>query len=844
MLENHPLLTETSLTSLWKNIVTDYGLRIALSESSTDITYLDLNDRALKIASWLQKHDVKGQCIVISIESKIDSVVALLGVLLAGNHYFYIAPGVIDTFENQILAADGTLVLTDGFTPKLQSVESVTLSAIFETATPAYTDVLLGDHDPFVIFSTSGSTGQPKLVRHCTRYILDDTLGQIRTSSITADDVRDYGGTLMFSASLGAIFPILLAGGRLIFYPMSERGPMALCRFWLEHRITLTTVPVSVLRALAKSDSDLTRLDAMRIIIVSAEAASGADFELFAQKLPKHLLLMNGYATTETRNITLAVHNLSRMDTDLFGSVGRSWNGRKILIQNEQGEELPIGETGEIVVEAPYLPHEYLNNPLESNRAFTVLINGDIQFRTGDIGYFTPGKLLILTGRKDSIVKINGIKVNLESIEVRLNKIEETREAAVVMNKNRRIEAFISLASGFDLSNLKKSIAGDLETPLMPSEWTVLDELPKTLTGKIDRQALKQLSSEDENTLSPTVWEGVENKNVSEVIEEVWKRELNITFSINKEDDFFKNLGGDSLTCAVCCDQIEKRLGIQLPVGAAYTYTTLGTLSHFISKEREKAVFLIKLNEHQEDRPTLYFIPPYPGDRRTYYRLEEQLSSGFNLYFLFYNPILSSGEILSFSNLMDRMVALIEPKGDLNLTGFSFGGILAYFIALKLQKRQIKVNKLILIDSPTYQQLSSIERIVNFSERILRLVKRFIIAPQQIWTQYIINSRAVYKDYNEKFTSEKGKKNSLHPASIIWTYVQAFPAYEILDCDLVLFQVSERQPVYQFKSDFDWQRYTKSNFTRIGLNGWHSDALIDELNIEIIAEELKKGSLK
>ena len=834
---------KSPLIKLWDKVKNQYHNQTALSDSNSSLTYFELHEKAVKIASYLQKAHISRQCVVISIENRVDSIVALMGVLLSGNHYFYVAPDILKTYQNQIDAASGVLILTDESTAinDYGSVKQAALSTILSSVGSDYQQVDINGGDPFVIFPTSGSTGHPKLVRHCHQYILDDTLGQIVTSAITANDVRDYAGSLMFSASLGAIFPILLSGAHLAIYPMEELGPLALSKFWIKKRVTLTTVPVSVLRVLAKSVDNLMRLESMRTIIVSAEAASKEDFELFAQKLPAHITLMNGYATTETRNITLDKHILNNLDINSFGTVGKSWNEREILILDEKGNELSQGHTGEIVVEAAFLPEGYLNNEEESAKSFTKLSNGIVQFRTGDMGYFTPDQRLVLTGRKDSIVKINGVKVNLGRAEAFLNSINEIKESAVILNGNQRIQAFLVGDGKINTEKLRKKAASALSPELIPSVWTVLDKLPKTPTGKTNRPALRRMADSAPKTgLGNAPF--AQNSSVRDVIERIWKQELHISFEIQADDDFFEDLGGDSLLCAVCCDEIEKALNIQLPLGAGYTYTTLKTFQQFIEKSRENSVQRIRLNEHEEGRPTLYFIPPYPGDRRMYSGLENGLSSTYNLYFLYYNPVLPNGDILPFDTLLTKLTRLIEPAEDLNLIGYSFAGMLSYFVAMRLEQQKTVVSKLILLDTPTYQQFGRLERFTNFSERILRRVKQFVVAPKEIWSKYIVNFKESYQAYNENFTSQKGGDNPLDPTRIIWGYVQDFPKFEKLDCDIVLFRASELTTAYQFKWDFGWQRYTRGKVRQIFLHGYHEFVVKDETNQQIIIDELKKIS--
>ena len=831
---------ESPFTPVWEQVVFSNGENVALSDLKSQYTFSELNREIIKVASWLQNKGIRNECVIICLADKIDNVVALLGILLSGNHYFNVAPGSLNDYESSfpqlatsIVFVDNAIDLNSGNADRYVQISEVFASDLSHQ----YQRVEIDAKAPFAIFSTSGSTGQPKLVRHCHQYIMKDTLAQIASFAISPSDTRDFSGSLMFSAALGAVFPTLLAGAHLMLNSVSESGPMLLPDFWREKDISLTTVPVSVLRIIAKSGISLKGLARMRIIIISAEAASREDIELFADKLPAHIILMNGYASTETRGIALAEYHLSNPDTSSFGTLGKPWDGKRVTIESENGELLEAGKVGEIVVEAEMMPHEYLYNAMETSRVFASTPDGAIRFRTGDLGYFNEFGRLVLKGRNDSVGKINGMKVNLLETESCINSYPGIRESSVLLNKNQRIQAYFSVTDDFDLQVFKKEIRARLAPQLIPSGWYILDELPKTITGKTDRQALIALFESIDYPLDTESNFLEQDESILKLIISIWKKELEVN-EIEPTDDFFKDLGGNSLLCAVCIHELEKKLNIQLSAGVAYTYTTPATLEEFIIRDKKEIVLRIKLNRHEADKPTLYFIPPYPGDRRTYNGLEEGLLHDYNLYFLYYNPISPDNNVVPFNELIMALTDAVEPGADITLLGYSFGGMLTYFVALKLEEQKRQVRRLVLLDTPTYQQFSRFERAYNFSVRILRRGKQLMVSPKEILQKYVINFKSTYKAYNDNFTSQKFIDEPLNPTRIIWNYVQSFPEHQVIKSDIILFRVSELTTAYQFKWDFGWQRYAVGKIKTIMLKGWHEHVLKDESNIKTITKEL------
>ncbi len=824
-------------TSVWEDVVSRYSQKTALSGPALRLTYGELDASAREVAAWLNEKQISGRCVVILLDDPADSIICMLGALLSGNYYFYLGEAAAAKSLREYLpyidvgAIVKTADLVTGISvPELSwgdqyGISGASLSQ--QTEASPY----------FAIFSTSGSTGVPKLVRHTVDFIIRESRQGIDLMQIIADDRRDYGGSLMFSASLGAIYPTLLAGAELVLHSVTGKDIFSLPGYWREAGITLTSIPVSVLRTIARSDVPLDNLQNLRLVVVTAEAMSAGDMELFSTRLPVNVTLMNGYATTETRGISIMAHRLTGADTAGPGAVGRPVAGKSVYILGERGEVLPTGQSGEIVVEAQGLPDGYLNDPVTTSNSFFYSSGGLPCFRTGDIGHIDESGHLFLEGRMDDIVKINGIKVNLQDIEKRLLQYPGVKEASVFMNEGSdRIHACYVADEGIFVPMLRSWLTETLSPLHIPARWSAMNVLPKTATGKIDRQKLKTGSAVREDTGPAN--ENTDPADLIHLVMRVWKKELELNQEIGAHDDFFTDLGGNSLLAAVCIHEIEECTGLSLPLGAGNTYSTPALLAGFIKGIYDRPAHCVPIGDFDAGRPSLYFIPPYPGDRRTYRHLETRLAGAYNLFFLFYNPIDPSGNVVPLSVLTDALADQVSVTGGIHLFGFSFGGIMAYLLAMKLEEQKKPVSFLALLDTPLYHKLTGAERAYNLTVRTLRKVKQFVEAPAVSWNKYVRQFGSAYKAYRENFTHEKHKEDPRHPSQVIWHYTRTFPAYKRLKAAIVLFSASERGGEYLFRQDFSWQRYTHQNLRKTPLKGWHVELLANEENLDTIRDTM------
>lgn len=813
----------------WAEVVKNFGSKNALTGFGSSKTYAQLDEEARSIAAWLTKNNVQNRCVAIMLENPVDSIVSMIGVLLSGNYYFYLGHKLELASSFRTFIELGAIIRTKNISSLGQVPELIWENKITDEEVKL-TSLVASPY--FAVYMTSGTTSTPKLVRYRQDFILQESRLVAEIMEIESNDKRDYAGSLFFSASLGAIFPTLLSGAELIIHDTAGTNFYDLPRFWSDLGITFTTVPVSVLRVLAKSILPLDPfLNRLRLLVITAEAASIEDMRLFADRLPKHIQLMNGYATTETRSISFIKHSLDNLDFSTIGSVGKPVKGKMVLVVDQKGAELPAGETGEIVVESEALPDRYINQIEQNN--FEYGHYQKIRFKTGDRGYLDERGFLFLVGRTDDIVKINGIKVDLLEIEKSILSHPEVTEAAVVFHpETQRVQAWFKGADQLTVSQIRQWVRTALPTAPLPNGWMKTNQFPKTATGKIDRTKLREIHIDEVEPKTANA------NDLNNMIIHIWKKELQIHQEIHPDDDFFLDLGGNSLTAAVCVHELEKYLGFELPAGIGNTYSTPRLLARYVGELQERPAHSLLLNDYNPSRPSLYFIPPYPGDRRTYFDLERRLSDHYNLYFLFYRPVDTTGKIVPLAHLIDAMADQIQNHPSNQLFGYSFGGILSYLLAMKLEEKEINVDNLILLDTPLYEKLSRWEQMRNFLIRLARKGKLFASSPLTFWTQYVKNFRSVYREYRQNFTEVKQSVDPSHPSRVIWEYTQSFPTFRKINATILLYLASEKGAEHTFKQDFSWQRYSNHTVQTVPLKGWHVELLASEDNLDRIAQSL------
>ncbi|GAB4013569.1 hypothetical protein GCM10028808_33080 [Spirosoma migulaei] len=833
----------------WTEIAQQYSAKNAICAGHRKITYESLFRRAVEYTNGLLIRTFNQQCIAVQVEDPIEHIAALLGILLSGNYYHSISLQSVDSltiyldsFNCSCLISDSSSSISERLSIQLLNPKSLQSSRLRKIN---YPNILPTTN--FCLFTTSGTTGQPKQIIHSHQSVLTDTYRQLTANNINADDRIDLLFSLEFSASLACIFPALLSGATLVVYDLKKEGILSLPTFWEQNSITFSSLSVSTFRLILKSNTNFKDLANLRLVSIGAEPVIPTDIISFQERFPVNTVLQVAYATTETR--TISEHKI-RIDTpvsDSLYSVGKPVPGRTVLIQDETGRLLPANQVGEIIIQAHYIPSIYQNQPAATQQAFELLPDKKIQYATGDLGFLDTEGNLYWSGRKDFVVKINGQKVSLIQVEYELKQENSVLHAAVLYDttnpKRSLLKAYVSVDSSFDLPTLKQSLAQRLPEIMLPDRYYLVESLPLTKTGKIDRMQLTA-NQESDFIIDPVFTFEKGSPDFVQLIKSVWQQELSLTTDISDYDDFFHDLGGDSLLAQSCLVELEKQIDRKLPIHAPYSYTTPKSLAYYITGYMSQfQVQCIPLNQIISNRKQAYFIPSLPGNRRMYRWIEHNLNKDFNLYYIHYEPFNYKGELIPFSNLAQQIAQAISNPAESILVGFSFGGMMAYQVALSIEQMQkSSLHQLVLLDTPLYRKMTFFESVQKDLYRLKKKVFVKSVKPanwQASWFRVI--SR-----YRNRFTNQSSQP-VIDNQSINWRdsclvavhqYTRTIHVHLTLGCPIMLFKANDSSHFqHSIRPDFNWQPYTIAGFEEYILEAYHGQ-LLNSTNSHFIGKTL------
>jgi acyl-coenzyme A synthetase/AMP-(fatty) acid ligase/acyl carrier protein len=727
-----------------------YSGNISIYNNGNQITYFELLQNSLRIASFLSQKEIKNEPIGIFLNDPIQHISAITGVILSGNCYFSI------TSDNHYLVQQEAIkipiLLTEGQIGNNNLAKNYNYKDIIEKKQNIEEFDELPDYDEnknICIFSTSGSTGKPKFVAHSSKNILNDISRQIECNFITEKDTIDLLFSFSFSASLSSIFPALLTGGKIAVYSIRENGINALPEFWKAQKVSFSCLSASTFRVLCKVFQNLSDLRHLRFLSIGAEPVTKEDIGLFINKFPDQTILQVAYATTETR--TISEYQITKHTDDLsfISSVGKPVRDRIVKIVSKDGKCLSTNIIGEIIVQSEFIAKEYLNDKHSSNPTFNT-INNETTYKTGDLGYFDSHGYLYYTGRKKHETKLNGIKIDLYSIEKELEKIDKIQKAVVVLNcsnpERKTITACVKTNGAIDFSKVKTLLSESLPLTHLPNTFYVLDDFPLSHTGKINKNKLEEFvnaknSSNNEGAIITQEFSSLENE-----IIKIWNDTLG-TQIFNPDADFFNDFGGDSLNANLCVSIIESNLKIKIPYHAIYLCKTPNSLSKFIEyKLFGQYVYSIEINEQLPERPNIFFICDF-NLKTSYEHYITELTDKFNLSFLYYDLYCIEQSNNAVNIILAKMVETLNKRNNPILIGHSFNG----YIAFQLAALNDNIPLCILLDTPNYYRYAD-----YLSKNKLRIVysilKKVLIEFSFDWTVHYVR--------------QKLKKRNIHKSSI------------------------------------------------------------------------------
>ncbi|MBO1055966.1 MAG: amino acid adenylation domain-containing protein [Dolichospermum sp. JUN01] len=566
---------------------------VAVVFEEQQLTYDELNCRANQLAQYLRSLGVSADVLVgLCVERSLEMIVGLLAILKAGGAYVPLDPEYPQERLSFILedAQVKVLLTQQSLLDKLQSHQAqlVCLDEIWEEIVQNNQDNPTSGETAFhlanVIY-TSGSTGKPKGVMVEHKGLCNLAQAQMQTFGLHSDSCILQFASLSFDASIWEVVMALGSGARLYLGTKDSLLPgMPLIERLRDYGITHVILPPSALAVLPTEE-----LPALQTIIVGGEACAA---ELIRQwSVGRNFF--NAYGPTEA-SVCSTVAKCT--DADQKISIGRPIANAQIYILDSHLQPVPIGVPGELHIGGAGLARGYLNRPeLTQEKFIPNPFDNSKLYKTGDLARYLPDGNIEYLGRIDHQVKIRGFRIELGEIEAVLSQHEDVQISCVIVSedtpgetctegsRNKQLVAYIVPQKDVTLttSELRQFIGNKLPSYMIPQAFVILESLPITPNGKIDRRALPapDLHSEiADKFVAP-------RNPIEEKLALIWTQVLRLE-QVGIEDNFFE-LGGHSLLATQVISRLQEAFGISLPLRYIFESPTVAQLSEAILSQLE-----------------------------------------------------------------------------------------------------------------------------------------------------------------------------------------------------------------------------------------------------------------
>ena len=561
---------------------------IAVRCGDLQISYRDLNARANRLARVLAAAGAAvGTRVGIAVAPSVETVVAILAVLKTGAAYVALDP--LQPRERlAFVHKDADLVAL--------VTERRLIGTIPRGAVPVIcVDDDLGPVDPdadgnlglacspeqlFCIIFTSGSTGVPKGVMLAHRAVCNRLSWARDALPLDENDRVLLASSIAFDSSIIEIFEPLTIGAQVVVAPSGMLDPAAIVRMTQAYGVTVIALVPALLEALT-ADPEFRACHSVRRITCGGEVLSAALARSTLSRLD--LALSNCYGPAEACCDVTWWHmtrtSLATMD-DRPVPIGRPIANARAYVLDPNGQPVPVGVPGELYLGGECLANGYWRRPDLTEAVFVpdpfATHVGSRLYRTGDLVRYRSHGVLDFLGRVDDQMKIRGVRIEPQEVVTALRQHPAIRDAAVVADRARtRLLAYLVAAPPAPSeAELRQHLRDRVPDAMIPSVFVVVDALPRTVSGKIDRRALPEVEAAraaERAAFAPA------DTPMQAALAEIWQSVLHVE-GIGIDDDFFA-LGGHSLMAAQVAARVHARLAVTVPIRQLFETPTVRRLA-------------------------------------------------------------------------------------------------------------------------------------------------------------------------------------------------------------------------------------------------------------------------
>ena len=682
--------------------------RTALVADGGTFTFAELNRRANRLARLLVEEGAAPECYAaLLLPRTADAIVALFAVLKAGAGYVPIDP---DHPVRRIAltvadSAPAVLVTTEALRATAEAAGAARVVVLDDPATAARLDGL-SDRDltdgerhaplipatPACLIHTSGSTGTPKGVviehsglvnlffHHRDTLIRPNANGRVVKAALSA--------SLSFDTSWEGLL-WLLDGHELHFVGEDvRREPAAMLDYIDSRRIDFLDITPTYAEELLATGLLADGRHRPAVIALGGEATGPALWS--ALRAAPDIATYNLYGPTECTVDTLHCALADSQDP----IVGRPIANTRAYVLDSTRDLVPPGVVGELYFGGTAVARGYHERPdLTADRFVDdpFGLPGERLYRTGDLARWRPDGTLEFLGRADDQVKVRGFRIEPGEIESVLAGHAQVAQCAVVVRDGRLVAYVVPGDTAPEPAVLRQYAAERMPDYLVPPAYVVVDRLPRTTNGKLDRAALPAPDPAALTTGRPP-------RDRRETVLCGMFAELLGVEAVGIDDDFF-SLGGHSLLVGRLIGRIRTEFGVKLGIRTVFEAPTVATLAPRLSTEADESAYgtLLPLRT-TGSRPPLFCVAPATGLAWAYAglltRLPDQPLYGLQLVGADRHP-----GVAELAADLVRHIESVQPSGTYHLLGASFGGLVAHEVAAQLAERGHRVEVLALLDS-------------------------------------------------------------------------------------------------------------------------------------------------
>jgi len=830
------------------------------------LTYRQLNEKANQLAHYLLglKTDdgelllVNNPLVAIAVERSLDMVIGLLAILKAGAAYVPIDPSYP--------AARIRHMLDDSAAPLLLTqshlIAQLSPGELCHDCVVVYFDENRFSNQPidnpktntqaeslaYVIY-TSGSTGKPKGAMNSHAGIVNRLLWMQDTYQLISKDRVLQKTPFSFDVSVWEFFwPLLTGAGLIIAKPEGHKDPAYLASMIAKYHITVTHFVPSMLQVFI-DHMQINCCQSLRYVFCSGEALS---YELMQQVMNKsigmELSLHNLYGPTEAA-VDVSYWACQKNDNRKLVPIGKPVANTQLYILDQHHQVSAIGTTGELYIGGIQVGLGYLNRPeLTAEKFIEVELFGKTEriYKTGDLARWLPDGNLEYLGRIDQQVKLRGFRIELGEIEAVISSHPDVKKTVVNLyenDDNKRLVAYVTVASEQSpvVSELRDWLKEQLPDYMVPALIMVLDAIPLTPNGKIDRKALptRELNSQNESSLPR---DAVELQLLS-----IWEEVLGV-HPLGIHDNFF-DLGGHSLLAVRLMSCIQQQFAVRLSVSVLFQSPTVAALAQQLHQGVQPLhTNLIAMQTSGQGQP-IYCLPGAIGSVMYLYPLASCLGQQQPFYAL-QTPGLDGATtpetVVELASYHLQSLRQQQPTGPYQLLGHSSGGRVAFEMAWQLEQQGETVALLAILDtnapdsnalSPTdgYTELNWLSDIVLVFETLagveLHCSLQDLQALPDLETAYL-QVLQTFKQQQILFAPDASPDELKALVNTYRITSQAHTDYQIpgkLQCPIQLFRASEQMAGVELEEKrqvWGWADCTHAEVSEHWVPGTHITMMI------------------